>query len=220
MVQLTISSDIAVRALEHVRNIAVSRRPKALDICGGSWELAMQLVRAGASVTAADHKPYGRDLIDASSSTDAGPEDLMYICMKLTDIPATLTNSPFDVITCHNAIHFVQYDKARQVLRTLAANLASDGKIFLLAAGIGSELARGYAPCGYPVHKRFAVLEEDTSIRHKIYAPVCLYSQSDLTQLLEDAGLHTDYINTLPSGNIQAIASQQPREPVNPAARG
>jgi SAM-dependent methyltransferase len=111
-----------------------------------------------------------------------------------------------DIIICQRAIHYLPFPEAVNVISWMKKLLAPDGRLYLSASGINSELGEYYPGHIYLLEERYVELAPAMSEKHGIYGPVCLYSVHDMGKLLEIAGLVPETVFASQFGNIKAVA--------------
>lgn len=200
------ADDLDLAALDRIRQLALNQPVTALDLACGLGGQALRMVEAGACVAALDIADFTLQL--ASLPAHARPDDstFHFIQADLRHLPDHLPFAPYDVVVCQRAIHYLPYAEALSALRDLAQHLRPSAHLFLSASGLGSELGQGYPHVALPVAQRFCPIAPAMADRHKIHAPVCLYTPDDLEQLLSQAGFHTYMLWSSPFGNVKACA--------------
>lgn len=174
----------------------------ALDLACGLGGQAWRLAETGIATVAADiMDPQDRWPI---ASVERPP---LFVSADMRALPEHW--GPFGLIVCQRAIHYLKYEEAVAVLRRLYGFLRADGRLFLSASGLDSELGDGYPDRDRPAQERFALLREDRQKQHGIEAPVCLYRESDLALLLEESGWQVLRLYRSPFGNIKAVAGRR-----------
>lgn len=178
----------------------------ALDIGCGAGGQSARLAGAGARVT-------GLDMPELRESFEEHMQGAgTFFGSNMLEIPAQWlaeNAQGFSQITCQRAIHYVRREQAVALLAQLRGILADDGKLFISCSGMGSELGQGYEAGGFAPSERFGVLAQDMQEKHQIKQPVCLYSQEEFAQMLNEAGWRIDTIYASAFGNIKAIASKE-----------
>lgn len=103
-------------------------------------------------------------------------------------------------------IHYLTWDEAHNLFNLLAESLRRDGRVFVSASGLNTELSDGYPHRDVPPEERFGRLEASVAEKHDIHRRVCLYERADMERLLTDTGFHVRSISESGFGNIKAIA--------------
>lgn len=203
------ADELDARALEHIARVAAATACAALDIACGRGGQAVRMALAGARrVVALDIADYGAQI--AALAAAAGVAErvrFQQADMRRLDALRELAG-PWNVIVCQRALHYLPYDQAVAVTRTLAARLAAGGKLYLSASGLGSELGENYAGASQPVHRRFAPLAPHMADKHGIRGPVCLYRKDEFAQLITEAGLVVEWLASSAFGNVKAQAAR------------
>ena len=154
--------------------------------------MARQLALGGARVVAVDLRPL--------PSPIAG---VRFVQGDMLRLPA-FGEAPFDIILCQRAIHYLPYARACHVVQALCALLRVEGRLYLSASGLNSELGAGYRAS--PLIERHHELCPEMAEKHNIFGPVCLYEEGDMQFLLEKNGFVVEQLFVSPFGNIKAVA--------------
>lgn len=211
-------ADIAMQRADDLDKMAIDRvsfmgaelkqlgqAPRALDIGSASGGQALRMADAGATVTALDVDDYAREIL--SAARQAGWADrCSFLQRDISKFKVADNLESFHVIVCQRMIHYVPYATALEIVADLRRALTEDGRLYISASGLHSELGNGYSERSKPVPQRYGVLSDEMSSRHAIKGPVCLYSLADLARLLEDAGMRAEQVFASPFGNIKAVA--------------
>lgn len=207
--------DLDRLALDRIRMLSRVSKPFALDVACGAGGQSLRMAIAGARVVAIDAAPlesiFKETLYKALEQADKDVLDAAFLRWDMRELPSSPLGSlegRVDVIVCQRAIHYLPYDEALAAVTAMARCLTSDGRLYLSASGLGSELSENYAAKDDQLPKRFGLLSKAMLEKHGIRNPVCLYSLDDMKQLLQSAGLTQESIFESPFGNIKAIASK------------
>jgi len=111
-----------------------------------------------------------------------------------------------DCIYSQRFIHYLRFQEAKKLLSRLFANTVRTGKIFISASGISSELSTGYFGLNHSLETRYANLSTHMEEKHGIFAPVCLYSEDDLLQLMSVSGFECERLWRSKFGNLKCVA--------------
>lgn len=202
------ADDLDMMAIEHIRLLAdQGDHPLALDVgCGHGGQLA-RMIKAGAGIVGLDIEDYQAQIRESIEREWPGSTNYVFVKGSVEQRPLS---GQFDVIVCQRMIHYLPYDTAKAQVIWLRELIAGDGRLFISASGLDSELGNGYAHKALPLYQRFSQLAPEMAEKHSIYPPVCLYRLEDLTQLLEESGwvIECGYVSSF--GNIKVVA--KPRE--------
>lgn len=197
------ADDLDLACLEFVQTLlAKSSQVRAADIGCGHGSFALRMARAGATVECLD-------LVDQFELTKrmALAESLaMYFHVGDIRDADKLITQPVSAVLCQRTIHYLDYQSALVTITKLKSRIAPGGKLFISASGIYSELGNNYAHSALNVTNRYAPLSEQMAAKHKIFAPVCLYSETDMETLLAAAGFIVEHVYSSPFGNVKAVA--------------
>lgn len=208
-VALQRADDLDLAALTFIQSrVDDGKAPRALDLAGGSGGQGVRMAKAGAEVIVSDILARGDDVAQLAKANHVSGK-VRFVQADMADLSCAFAqeNSLFDVIVCQRAIHYLPYKKAQKALEGIKRILAEEGRLYLSASGIYSELGEGYPAKKTSIEERFAPLAEDMANHHNILQPVSLYAQDDLRKALEDAGFKVEKLFSSSFGNIKAIAT-------------
>lgn len=194
------ADDLDLMAIDHVRSRASTF---AIDIACGAGGQAIRLAEHGAEVLATDIA----DMVGIISTAPANlPGKVTFTKLDMRNLRDLHVETPADVIICQRAIHYLRFTEAVAVVAAISRLLATDGRLYISASGIHSELGSGYPGEFTPLENRYADLAPSMRDKHGIHGPVCLYSEEDMAQLLTKGGLVHEKIFSSSFGNIKAVA--------------
>ncbi|WP_205183645.1 bifunctional 2-polyprenyl-6-hydroxyphenol methylase/3-demethylubiquinol 3-O-methyltransferase UbiG, partial [Burkholderia sp. LMG 13014] len=166
---------------------------------------AIRMASAGAAVTALDLHDHSADFSGAAREAGvAGLCDFVQANVMQFDVVGNLGHQ--DVIVCQRMIHYLAWDDALQAVLQLRYALAADGRLYVSASGLHSELGQDYGHALYGAEQRYCELANEMAEKHAIGGPVCLYSVADLARLLETAGFRVEQVFASAFGNVKAVA--------------
>lgn len=193
----------AIRWIRGLTSQPGGRVVRALDAaCAGGGQ-ARRMARAGAVVTAVDLHDYRAELLHAAA--DEGLVGIEFVQADLRHADLYRELGRFDVIIAQRFIHYLPFSEAVDVVKLFRSALSPDGKLYLSASGLRSELGRNYNGASAR-GERFSELWEPMANKHGIHGKVCLYEEEDMMALLETSGMGVEKIYASPFGNIKAIA--------------
>lgn len=208
-----LGADIASQRADDLDNMAIARvrslsmRARALDVGSAGGGQAIRMAAAGAYVAALDIDDYA-DIIYSAARKAGLTDRCSFTQADIVGLDVAAIFGKFDVIMCQRMIHYMRFDSAASIVKNLKDALNPEGRLYISASGLHSELGNGYQAAGTPVAKRFAPLADEMVSKHAIQGPVCLHSLADLATLLETAGMRVEKIFASPFGNVKAIASK------------
>lgn len=176
---------------------------RALDAACAAGGQVRRMARAGALVTAVDLLDYGPDILNAAASE--GLNGIEFVQADLRDVDLYGKLGRFDVIVAQRFIHYLPFSEAVNVVKLFKTALAGEGKLYISASGLRSELGQNYYNAS-TLADRFAPLWRPMADKHGIHGNVCLYEEADMMALLEAGGMEVEKAYTSPFGNIKAIA--------------
>jgi hypothetical protein len=130
---------------------------------------------------------------------------------KLDLRQATPEDFPADAGVAYSQrfIHYLRFDEASLLLRSLAGRLCAKARLFISASGLGSELGSGYADATVPMEDRFAPLASAMQAKHGVREPVCLYTKEELERLVVAHGFAAVRTWITPFGNVKGVFERQ-----------
>lgn len=179
----------------------------AWDLGCGLGGHALRMAQAGAQVHALDVTDFGSAIATACEAEGIPAHQVRFVQGSLLDGVAHLPRP--HLISCQRTLHYFKAADAQALVREWAARLASGGSLYLSASGINSELAQGYAGAIVPWASRYAPLAQPMADKHDIRGPVCLYTITELEDVLAMAGLVGIEVFESPFGNIKAVAHKR-----------
>jgi len=213
------ADDLDLMALER---LASCSNPVAIDIACGAGGQAIRMARLGATVIAIDIADMGQSILsNAVALNDTEPLRIQFIQLDMRFLD-TLTEADLqyvsreknkvlkaDIIICQRAIHYFTYLEAVVILAKINQIMAEDGRLYISASGINSELGNDYAGTTMFLDNRYSELSLAMRDKHGIHGRVCLYSEIDMTRLIENSGFSIEALFSSPFGNIKAVAKKR-----------
>lgn len=206
-----LGADIASQRADDLDNMAIARLrslsapARALDVGSAAGGQSIRMALAGAHVVALDLDDYADAMLGAARQ--AGLVDkCTFVQADIVKLDVEASFGSFDVITCQRMIHYLPFAAAAEIVRQLKRALTPEGRLYISASGLHSELGNGYPASHVPVAQRYAPLADEMVSKHAIHGPVCLHSVADLAALLETAGMRVEQIFASAFGNIKAVA--------------
>jgi SAM-dependent methyltransferase len=191
-------------AIRQIRSlVAEGNTVRALDAACAAGGQARRMAKAGAAVTAVDLHADGPALLRAAS--DEGLTKIDFIQADLRDPALYQRLGQFDLIIAQRFIHYLPFAEAVNVIRLFRHALLPDGKLYISASGLRSELGQHY-PAVADVGGRFATLWPPMANKHGIHDKVCLYEEDDMQALLAAGGMLAENLYASPFGNLKVIA--------------
>ncbi|MBI1216533.1 MAG: methyltransferase domain-containing protein [Alphaproteobacteria bacterium] len=181
----------------------------AVDLGGGFGAHSIRMAQAGAKVTMIDLADMAQEnFAKAVESGMAAAGSLEFIQKDFSAIAADDVPEGFDVLYSQRAIHYVPYQEAKAVLRTLFNRMAAGGEAFISAAGWDTEYGKTYPDRDKPVEERFAYVTQDMQEKHGITHKIVTYTEQDMAKLLADTGFEDVQVTRSTFGNIKASAKK------------
>jgi SAM-dependent methyltransferase len=197
--------DVDKKVLTRVRElIAEGIVPRVLDVGAGAGGLAIALAAAGAEVTILDITDY-RDEIETrcvQNGIDFGVIEV--VVADMTAWVATNTHH-YDVVVLQRVLHYVPYAAAWTILEQL--RLVTD-ELYLSVTGTTTAIAAHYDSLPLPIEERWGELAEEGKDLFSITAPLCLYSENEILELLATTGWHVTWSRVSDFGNVKVVAKK------------
>lgn len=194
------ADDLDMRCLAHIGARSEISTPKFLDLgagrCGFSNRVMIRAPKA--EVVAVDMANYAES---AASGVQFVHSDILSF---LVDQPA----ESFDVIYSQRTLHYLLPEKAKQVLLRANFTTQKNGRLFLSASGLNSELGTEYPHAHKAWPDRFSRLSREMSEKHGIHEPVCLYTENDLVNLCNQTGWKVLAVWSSAFGNCKLIGEK------------
>lgn len=203
--------DIATQRADDLDNMAIDRlrtfsaQGRALDVASAGGGQAIRMACTGAHVTALDISDYSESFLHAARALGVA-DRCVFERQDITKFDVGASLGSYDVIVCQRMVHYVPHATAVAVVRNLKNGLANNGRLYISASGLHSELGDDYASAFAPVEARYEPLAIPMAEKHAINGPVCLYSVAEFAGLLETAGLRIERVFASPFGNVKAVA--------------
>lgn len=186
-------------AVEQMVGAGVS--PCVLDVGCGQGGLSGALAAAGATVTAIDIDDYG-DVLHGQSMSHGDAID--FIHADIRDWVTTNTER-FNLVVLQRVLHYLPYEDARIALEKL--HVVSD-RFYLSVTGAETAIANHYEVLKEPITERWGKLDKVGQELFSISAPLCLYTEGEVRELLEKTGWKTDWLRVSDFGNIKVEAKR------------
>lgn len=202
-------ADIAAQRLDDLDREAIiwicsnhSPQPVTLDLgCGFGWQgLRFSLIGANSYLyDLLAEPPLFADIRRASGI------NLTYISSDLRNGITAMPDASIDLAFSQRFIHYLRYSQASLLISQIVERMRCRASFFISASGIDSELGQGYLSGTDPLEFRFGKLSTYMAEKHGIHEPVCLYSEDDLSRLMDISGLSTVRLWRSSFGNIKGI---------------
>ncbi len=190
------ADDLDKRALAYIADHPGCR---VLELGSGAGGQSLRMAQAGAEVTAVDQFDFSKEFAAYQQS------NLRFVPGDMVDVHKLLVEQSFHLAVCQRTIHYLNYNQAKDVLTTVRS-LVGDA-LYISVTGSGSLVGDVYPHQALPIHERFGKLSELGQEMFSITESVCLYSESEFRQLLEESGWRVDECWVSAFGNIKAICS-------------
>jgi 2-polyprenyl-3-methyl-5-hydroxy-6-metoxy-1,4-benzoquinol methylase len=192
-------------ALAYISEHSAKTRLIVADFGAGHGAQAARMAKAGAQ------KVVGIDMHDFSQEDNYKLNNVSFLQANLTSptlFPQieSILGGGLDIAMSQRTLHYLTHTQAASFLDNLKANMNLNGKLFISASGLHSELGNDYPHRAGEIQTRFACLDNAMAQKHGIHAPVCLYKEIELVELCEKAGYRILKAYTSEFGNIKVVA--------------
>ena len=189
-------------ALQHALS-TLDSSPTAVDIGCGLGTQGIRFGLMGVETTLVD-------VLDISARIDL-LQEVFEICeLHFVNKDAkrlTADDIPNRIGTAYSQrfIHYLRFKEARDLLEQVVERMVSDGRVFVSASGLHSELGDGYPHKERPIEDRLTKLAPEMQEKHDIRDEICLYTVEDMKQLLKASGIEPIRVERSEFGNIKAV---------------
>lgn len=191
---------ISIERLDRLDQMALhwlkgQKDSSVMDLCCGEGGLTKNLA----------------EVCDLVVGVDINPPDFVLSNVHIVAIDIRDLNLPkeikFSAITWQRAIHYLSYKEAENILKKALDWICPNGKLFISASGINSELGNDYPGKEQPVQNRMDFLSENMQNKHDIQVKVCLYTMPEFLNLLMDTGWEPTEYFVSEFGNLKCVAT-------------
>lgn len=175
---------------------------RVLDVGCGAGGLAMALAKVGAMVTALDIDDYAEVITAKAEALSHTVDNVTFV---QSDIASFLTQpgTTFDCVVLQRVLHYLPYDEAKKVLIKLAEQTTM---MYLAVTGTTTAIAQHYPVLKLSIDQRFEILDNIGQELFSITAPICLYNEAEIKQLLSETGWYVTWSRVSDFGNIKVVA--------------
>jgi hypothetical protein len=183
--------------------------------CGGRYGVhTKRMSIAGASVTMIDKIELPDDYFSAYGHDGHIFPIIKHLRKNFLDIVNDDIPSPLHIIYSQRALNYISYNDAYKLLTRFYNALESDGALFLSMAGAETEYGLTHEARHLPIDERFAKISPDMQDRHEIYDNICVYSQSELRDMVQKIGFCDVLLGQSGFGNVKMIGFKSPKPPL------
>ena len=173
-----------------------------LDGGCGKGGLAVSLSRVGAKVTALDIDDYVDEIKERVAGATLPPHSLTFIQNDIISFLAK-SDAVFDIVILQRVLHYLPHTLAKQVLSTLCART---DKLYLAVTGTDTAIAKHYSALKNQIEDRWGELDTKGQELFFITAPLCLYNEKEIFDLLTETGWQINWLRVSDFGNIKVVA--------------
>jgi len=193
--------DLDKRVLSEVQK-KVDQGVRVLDVGCGKGGLAVALGQAGAIVTALDVDDYMAEVEANVAEAKLPPHSLTFIQNDIISFLAK-SDAVFDIVILQRVLHYLPHTLAKQVLSTLCART---DKLYLAVTGTDTAIAKHYSALKNQIEDRWGELDTKGQELFFITAPLCLYNEKEIFELLTETGWQINWLRVSDFGNIKVVA--------------
>lgn len=187
------------------QHVAAHNTLNAIDIGGGSGRQSVELARLGANVLLIDLSDSLAQVNEANRAV--GRNAIRFLRQDVRTLQSDDWPRPLHLVYSQRMISFLPYGDCFSLFKSLTAICAPGAMFFVSCGGIDTEFGKTYVHRNKPIAQRFAPLQEDMQKKHDLFAPMCLYREDDLADLMITAGLRVEKCWRTDFGNPRVIAS-------------
>lgn len=198
--------DLDKRLLEDVRlQLLLGKSVSVLDGGCGQGGLSVALAKAGATVIALDRDDYLASIETKLKTEVALPGSVTFTQGDISTVDLS-TIGRFDMVVLQRVLHYVPYETAKNILTNLGKY--SD-RLYLSLTGTNTEIARYYTQNEVTILDRWGYLDSVGQELFSITAPICLYQEVEILELLGEAGWMLEWTRVSDFGNIKVVARKK-----------
>jgi SAM-dependent methyltransferase len=201
------ADDLDKKAVQYLK---IKNRAKVLDLGCGAMGQSKKLAQEGIEVVAID-------IDDFSTELTAEDKNITFIQTDIRELANTEEVSGVTDVVTQRTLHYLEYTEARKLLRFLHKAVLQknstinrtilSGKLFVSVSGIDSDLGNGYVGKNTRIEDRFFPLPPAQADIFGVQSPICLYTESEFRNLLEEAGWQIDELWVSAFKNLKAVCS-------------
>lgn len=202
--------DVAINRADDLDKILLTvigqtTNPSVIDLGCGAGGHSLRLLAAGAVVTAIDKHDLSYQIKSEIEKRGLTSENFEYIHGDITGLKDLVRNQKFSHAYCQRTIHYLKYFDALVLLKTLYEIVEKN--LYISVTGTDSQIATNYPHINTSLHSRFSTLHPVQAEIFGIHEPVCLYSEKEFEQLLQESGWKIERIWKSAFGNVKAICT-------------
>ena len=194
------SDDLDKKVIEY---IAGQPNLSVLDLGCGAGGNSLRLAQSGAHVTAIDLQDYSEFFSNLRTEHNLSEEQLAFRQGDVKQISNLLNGEQYVACVCQRTLHYLRYSEALKFLSELRSHVT--GKLFISVSGLDTYLGESYEDKEKAVNDRFCELPPEDKEKYFIHEPICLYTKTEFTNLLAEAGWQVEEAWTSAFGNNKAV---------------
>jgi SAM-dependent methyltransferase len=175
---------------------------KALILGSGKGRIGIALALLGFEVVAVDLEDHTA-FYETISSTLNFPKPIIFKQVSISDACKELASKQFSLVLAQRVIHYLPYSEAIQLVQNISRIMNKGASFWFSISPLHSDMGENYLCAQKSIDQRFCTIAPEIQKRFNLYAPVCLYEQSEVENLLNKSHLikHDLYITSF--GNIK-----------------
>lgn len=191
---------------EVAARVARGQYVSVLEVGCGVGAQAVRLAEAGAEVMAIDIVDYGVEVTDRAKKANVPNLVKWQRCDVRDYVTTTSPADAFSFVSMQRVLHYLSYSDAKELLLNLKK--ITDTALYLSVTGITTAIADYYNAKNLPLAERWGTLNTAGQQLFSITEPLCLYSEAEILELLEDTGWQIEKIRTSDFGNVKVVTNK------------
>ena len=177
---------------------------RALDLgCSPYFPMAARLARLGLTVDAFDIELPVREFPRINERLD---NRVNYLVRDLSDSRQKTLSRKYLLLYANRLLSHLRFEDARRILREFSDASVAGSRLFFSLSSLESDLADNYPHVSKPVAERYAAVQNERTTENRIFMPMCLYGDEDVTHLLAGTKFVVMKQFKSPSGSIKVVA--------------
>lgn len=174
------------KSLKYAVEITTKNNAIAIDLGCGLGSQGIRFANIGINTILIDQLNIKDTITNIIKSTPhLNNQNLKYINKNIKNLRKNDLPNNINIVYSQRFIHYLTYSESKKLLYLLHDKMNENGKIYISASGINSELSNKYKHKNKLIEKRYCKLDSKIAEKHNIKSPVCLYSKNELKKLLE-----------------------------------
>jgi len=176
-----------------------------LDVGCGQGGLSVALAKVGATVVALDRDDYLHCIETRLKEKPELSVSVQFIHDDISTMDLS-TIGHFDMVVMQRVLHYLPYQTAKNILSILRQ---CTDRLYLSVTGVQTEIGHHYTQAEVAIDKRWDYLDVVGQELFSITAPICLYYEIEVRELLRETGWKIEWSRISDFGNIKVAATKQ-----------